>query len=182
LVGTPKFSPKLKLTKVAVGPLVKLPQRTAGCRTEAEGEEAERHDESVESHLPMIVSYHLTEGLQRCITKVMRKRRKKKELSQRDTRKQWSQKKSVYPRRQCLQHPASAASKATWPVVESGDTSVFDPAGELGTVTEEELEVQPDAIMKPLLVSQVSHMHITCILGGGSYTYPAFIYSRVKRS
>ncbi len=172
MVGTPKFSPKLKLTKVAVGPLVKLPQRSAGSRTEAEGEEAERHDESVESYLPMIVSYHLTEGLQRCITKVMRRRRKKKELSQRDTRKRWSQKKSVYPRRQCLQHPASAASKATWPIVKSRDISVFDPAGELGTATEEELEVQPDAIMKPLLVSQVSHMHITGGGGGGGVNVP----------
>ena len=174
LVGTPKFSPKLKLTKVAVGRLVKLPQRSVECRTAVEGEEADGH-ESVESHLPMIVSYHLTEGLQRCITKVMRKRRKEQELSRKDARKRWRQKKSVYPKRQQLQHPASAASEATLLVAESGDLSVFDPAGELGTVVEGELEVQPDAIMKPFLVSQAS-----VYLWGGGGTYPALTFSGLK--
>ena len=158
MVGTPKFSPKLELTKVAVGPLVRRPERRAGCRTSVEGEKADGRDGSVESHLPMIVSYHLTEGLQRCITKVMRKRRKQQEISSsKDTTKRWSEKKSVYPRRQRLQHPAGAASVATDHVGESGDILVFDPPEEVGTVMEEELEVQPDAIMKPLQVSQASH-------------------------
>ena len=74
-----------------------------------------------------------------------------------------------------MQHPASAAGEATWPVVESGDLSVFDPAGELGTVMEGELEVQPDAIMKPFVVSQASFY-----LGGGGGTYPALLFSRSK--
>ena len=173
MVGAPKFSPKLKLTKVAVGRLVKLPQRSAESRTTVEGEEADGH-ESVESHLPMIVSYHLTEGLQRCITKVMRKRRKEQELSLKDARKRWRQKKSVYPKRQQLQHPANAASEMTLLVAESSDLSVFDPAGELGMV-EGELEVQPDAIMKPFLVSQAS-----VYLWGGGGIYPALTFSGLK--
>lgn len=124
-----------------------------------EGEKADGLDGSVESHLPMIMSYHLTEGLQRCVTKVMRKRRKKQEISSsKDTRKRWSEKKSVYPRRPHLQHPAGAAGMATDCVGESVDTRVFDPPEEVGTVMEEELEVQPDAIMKPLQVSQASHI------------------------
>ena len=121
-----------------------------------EGEEADGHDESLERHLPMIVSYHLTESLQRCITKVMRKRRKEQEVSLKDTRKHL---KSVHPRRQCLEHPASGVSKVADPAVGSGDVRVFDPAGDVGNVMEEELEVQPDAIMKPFQVSQASHMH-----------------------
>lgn len=56
-----------------------------------------------------------------------------------------------------MQHPAGAASVATDHVGESGDILVFDPPEEVGTVMEEELEVQPDAIMKPLQVSQASH-------------------------
>lgn len=160
MVGTPKFSPKLELTKIAISPLVKLPQRSAGYRTVVEGEKADGHDESLERHLPMIVSYHLTESLQRCITKVMRKRRKEQEVSPKDRRKRLNQKKSIYPRRQCLEHPASAASKVTDPVVGSSGVRVFDPAGDMGSVMEEELEVQPDAIMKPFQVSQASHLHI----------------------
>ena len=136
-----------------------------------EGEKADGHDESLERHLPMIVSYHLTESLQRCVAKVMRKRRKEQEVSLKDRRKRLNQKKSVYPRRQRLERPASGVSKATDPAVESGDVRVFDPAGDVGSMMEEELEVQPDAIMKPFQVSQASQMHIIyalfIILGGG---------------
>ena len=156
LVGTPKFSPKLVLTKIAVGRLVKGPRGSAVCGTVVEGEKADGQRESVESHLPMIVSYHLTEGLQRCITKVMKKRRKEQDVSSNDSRKRWTQKKSVHRRRQCLQHPASAASKATNTVIECGDVRVFDLPGEVGNMMEEELEVQPDAIMKPIQVSLAS--------------------------
>lgn len=154
MIGTPKFSPRLELTKIAVGSLVKRPQRTVDCRTVVECDKAAGGPvQSMKIQLPpMFVSYQLTGSLQRSITKAMRKRRRDQEGSLKDKRKPLNQKKSVYPRRRHLQRPASAACMATNPAVDCGDIEELDPSGGVDSVMEEELEIQQDAIIQPIQV------------------------------
>ena len=164
-VGTGRFSPKLEVTKIAVDPLVwKQFQRTVECRLTVEREKIDNLEESIERHLPVIVSYCPTESLQRFITKSMQRRRRERKASPMEsrkrlpTRKRLHQKnfvlplkrKSLSPRKRRLQLtelPAAATSNETDPAEESREMQVFDQAREMSRVVEDELEIQPDGIM-----------------------------------
>ena len=164
-----RFSPKLALTKIVVDSLVwRQFQRTVECRTIVERKEIDNPEESTERHLPVIVSYPLTESLQRHITKAMRRRRRREqETSPKENAKQLSvgkkvhqkksafQKKLLIPRRRHSQRtgpPTTPTDKETIHTVESSDPVVLDQARRVGSVREEELEVQPDAITCPYQV------------------------------
>ena len=100
MVGTAKFTPNLELTKIQVEPSTwKHFQRKALCKTMVERDKVDNfaveplNEELTERHLPVIVSYPLTDGLQRFIAKAMRQRRREQQTSPKKNNRQGTIKK-----------------------------------------------------------------------------------------